>query len=772
MDAAICEKMTLLKISDDKWKEAKTFFQENQHAKSFDSKKNGRHFKLEDTLGVYAVVKDFFCDSEADFINLYIVEDNQNFIHLISEKVEAKIALESVMKNFGILTLLVDKGNECWYKLIFPLSFCAKKDSEKIKKDFTRIYKKLLNKSLIGELLFSAVYPQEKKQKLYRGLLSVMTPMTILTYMHELIKLHTNTENVLYVAQEFKKFFIIVTLIDRNKKTMPSLVSYLKDPEAFWDKGMPETQEIILYREIIQHLLTIINGYELCLMPDLLNRDHNKAKKGKLYLSNDGKYVVRDPKGIVQQDTLPKDSGIDMKNLEIKLSAPIFQKSVLEITSKRGHTFFNGDDDDLCILEGELSLVSLQASGYDSKRQSLIKMLKKVNQKNLVDLDQVVKIDFLAEMDRKKIDTIAEQFAFALKNAACYNFLKILPDDFYHLAWSRNLNNSNGEGKTIKKIIADYDSLSFRTTNDIVYACSYAHQLNVMIFYLKTCTKLLQIDDFNSAHAIYTGFNHISVSRLTYLKLLIPIREMLQEIEKTFSFKNSMENYRRAVKFAYEKGRIVVPFLALHLKELTFAEEGNPSLNTDVSLNVEKLELFGKMYSNLDNYLVQMYRAQPMQTCISLSRLQHVLLDEQKLYEASLHSFPKDTPDISKCKSIADLENKILIKRFLPAYLAILKGRDNCSTLKFYGMPKVYSKLLDFLDERICKKNLSKEEAETAMSLLTKIRLHVIQNHMITPELIKRFDKLNLICMEIVSVYNTSLDTVTYQTPFRRFNRG
>ncbi len=81
--------------------------------------------------------------------------------------------------------------------------------------------------------------------------------------------------------------------------------------------------------------LLLTNSCDLCLMSDLKDGDPANAEPGKLYLSHDGKYVACDPKGIVQQDTLPK---IDMNDLEKKLSDPVFKKSVLEVTSTRGHT--------------------------------------------------------------------------------------------------------------------------------------------------------------------------------------------------------------------------------------------------------------------------------------------------------------------------------------------------------------------------------------------------------------------------------------------------
>lgn len=78
--------------------------------------------------------------------------------------------------------------------------------------------------------------------------------------------------------------------------------------------------------------------YDLSLMSDIQG-NHELAKLGKIYVSNDGqRYVVRDPNGVVQQGTLPGNPRFDMNNLASEINNPTFKKFVLDVTSKRGHT--------------------------------------------------------------------------------------------------------------------------------------------------------------------------------------------------------------------------------------------------------------------------------------------------------------------------------------------------------------------------------------------------------------------------------------------------
>lgn len=50
-------------------------------------------------------------------------------------------------------------------------------------------------------------------------------------------------------------------------------------------------------------------------MSELPENNLELAKEGKIYLSDNGKYVVRDPKGKVQQGTLELDDKIELSDL-------------------------------------------------------------------------------------------------------------------------------------------------------------------------------------------------------------------------------------------------------------------------------------------------------------------------------------------------------------------------------------------------------------------------------------------------------------------------
>ena len=84
----------------------------------------------------------------------------------------------------------------------------------------------------------------------------------------------------------------------------------------------------------------IPNGYDLVLMSSLPDEDQSKAETGKIYLSLDGTYVVRDLKGTSQKGSLT-GSDIDLNNLHNRLNDVSLKNAILLVTSKAGHTLPN-----------------------------------------------------------------------------------------------------------------------------------------------------------------------------------------------------------------------------------------------------------------------------------------------------------------------------------------------------------------------------------------------------------------------------------------------
>jgi predicted acylesterase/phospholipase RssA len=232
-------------------------------------------------------------------------------------------------------------------------------------------------------------------------------------------------------------------------------------------------------------------AYDLVLMSTLPDNKPEQAEVGKLYLSADGSYIVREPQGIIRRGALA-GSGVDTNNLENKITDPAFRKSILNITSKKGHTQANEIELALDIFKGQLSnmfklmradptLLSKLAEKCDADQ---LKELLETIGRTAEQLEQQGRVfhqnyGMLAKLERETFENFNARFGLYLTTVTDPSLLyqAILQHDTkkidYLLARSyiNPLENSN-EGKnalhacvdaedvdTFKKIISQFDCL-------------------------------------------------------------------------------------------------------------------------------------------------------------------------------------------------------------------------------------------------------------------------------------------------------------------------
>lgn len=127
-----------------------------------------------------------------------------------------------------------------------------------------------------------------------------------------------------------------------NHKKISVLLSRGADPFAITTDGNNAFHLAIQNNDISPLILEKLKAHmyhcDFLLKSNLRDNDPENAEPGKLYLANDGSYIARDHKGIVHQDTLPQNAGINLNNLESNLNNPAFKNAILDITSKKEHT--------------------------------------------------------------------------------------------------------------------------------------------------------------------------------------------------------------------------------------------------------------------------------------------------------------------------------------------------------------------------------------------------------------------------------------------------
>ncbi len=110
------------------------------------------------------------------------------------------------------------------------------------------------------------------------------------------------------------------------------------------DKPVPEEQRGVAVNPRLKQRFkqfvpigVYLEGYDLALLSTLPDKNKAKAENGIIYLSENGQYVVRDSKGVLQEGTL-NTIDIDLSQLQMNLENSDLKSAILKVTSNAGHT--------------------------------------------------------------------------------------------------------------------------------------------------------------------------------------------------------------------------------------------------------------------------------------------------------------------------------------------------------------------------------------------------------------------------------------------------
>jgi len=252
------------------------------------------------------------------------------------------------------------------------------------------------------------------------------------------------------------------------------------------------------------------------------------------------------------------------------------------------------------------------------------------------------------QLKLKDIEEIAQQLLFL-----DWNFFKqIQLQEFEGVAWTKAPEIAAKLSPKVIKLIDHFNRLVFWISTKILTAgcnadtnienvpspsptppsASLPHPLMIkkqakaIRKFVKLGRRSLQLRNYNVVMAVLGGLNHGSISRLKAVWGSLPnkVKLQLNELDALMDSKQNYKNYRQSLAKDREDCRLVpapiVPYLGLYLRDLFFAEEGNPNFVpatpttneeektsppiTSVHeipklINVSKLEMVGSIYEEI-----------------------------------------------------------------------------------------------------------------------------------------------------------------------------
>ena len=224
-------------------------------------------------------------------------------------------------------------------------------------------------------------------------------------------------------------------------------------------------------------------------------------------------------------------------------------------------------------------------SNNKNKKKSKSKSKNKNNKKEKVEKVEKEKPYEFDILKYKALDIAAE---LARVNFALFSKIKV--KEFLKGAF-------NGKDKYklspyICQIIKRFNTISSWVTEEILAYDHAEKRSRILLRYLRICTILKKIGDFDDCLSILTGITNYNISKLHKTWGHIPSDEManFRQLKKLLSFEGNWKNLRKEVDQRIEEKSFFIPYLGYYTKRMMYLEEMGPYIKKNTSLiNIEKI---------------------------------------------------------------------------------------------------------------------------------------------------------------------------------------
>ncbi|KAJ3103709.1 RasGEF [Phlyctochytrium bullatum] len=211
---------------------------------------------------------------------------------------------------------------------------------------------------------------------------------------------------------------------------------------------------------------------------------------------------------------------------------------------------------------------------------------------------------------------IAQQLTLMEHN----QFRRIKIEEFYCQAW--NQQPSSG-GKTqirsrLGSLIGWFNRVAYAVASEVVLAYKIKDRVSVLKRFIFIAHLCLKWNNFNTVFEIVAGLNLGAITRLKKTWKALPSKywDVWNTLNRTVSDEGSYRVYRQAITALKDRKPDVpiLPYLGVNLKDLTFAEDGNPTYiapadvavalrvpqnAADKYINFTKFRLISKLLENI-----------------------------------------------------------------------------------------------------------------------------------------------------------------------------
>ncbi|KAJ3429635.1 guanine nucleotide exchange factor [Anaeramoeba flamelloides] len=394
-------------------------------------------------------------------------------------------------------------------------------------------------------------------------------------------------EPLLIKEEEYeKKLQSITTLYKNRRKTLMLTQDYLLKSES-------SANMIRLYMyQLYRNLITI--------------------KIGAQY--NDGKYAV------TLKDLLVKKP--DYLNFEkwqiIKIN---------QLKKKLGRGEINGQN-------GKFN----RGNVYVVNNEIVDEQYDKLNKKVKIPLPKIPKKISWKYFSIFEIDAAEVARQITIREFEVYQ--QIRPTELLKQSWNKKA--LWGRAPNARYMIERFNQFSFWCCTMILITQKLVQRVYAIEYFITLGEHLQKLNNFNCLMGVVSALRSNPLQRLkhTFDDISLSAEESLKDLDELLNSENSFKNYRQALNLAYMEGKTAIPFLGIHLTDLTFLDDTTEDVKKNGEVNLEKMETMSKSIMNILKYQTRSYKLKKVPQLQDYFK-NYPAKEGDSLYELSLQREPR-----------------------------------------------------------------------------------------------------------------------------------
>ncbi|GAM23882.1 hypothetical protein SAMD00019534_070570, partial [Acytostelium subglobosum LB1] len=322
-----------------------------------------------------------------------------------------------------------------------------------------------------------------------------------------------------------------------------------------------------------------------------------------------------------------------------KTVKPRIQERVIEMMGFWIKNHLNDFEEDAKLLQNFNSfLTNTLMLEQETSAKRLIAIFNESKKKYLEDVEELVKLVESAPKPILPMRLASERLTFMdLSPIEVARQMALIDQNLLHRISAKELLSKKWSNPdlcpNILNMIRIFNNGSQWITSEIVSEKSSKHRLKKLKFFLEVARLCFDMCNFNGLMQIVSGLSSSAVSRLrgTWGALSSRRREQFDEMERIVNMEGNFRQYR--ICLADAKGACI-PFVGLYLMDLTFIDEGNPTLVDGNLLNFVKKRIEANAVNKFLSYRQTPYCFEPVPFIQDLL-LNSPTLTESEQYERS-----------------------------------------------------------------------------------------------------------------------------------------